>query len=90
MLSRFDATNEDEANHWFRDTCGVWPTERADTYVLGIMSAAESRAIAEGLREAVMDRFTDLIDGPDGPVMTFASGPGRGIEPGSWVINCTG
>ena len=90
MLSHFDGTNEDEANRWFRDTYGVWPTQGADTYVLGIMSAAESRAIAAGLREVAMDRFTDVVDGPDGPVMTFASGQRRTVAPGSWIINCTG
>lgn len=90
MVGRFDGTNEHEANRWFRDTYGVSPTEDADTYVLGIMSAEESRAIAAGLREVVMDRFVDVIDRADGPVMTFAGGATRAVSPGSWIINCTG
>jgi hypothetical protein len=90
MLERFDGTNEAEANRWFRDTYGTWPTERADTYVLGIMSAAESAVIAEGLHEVVMDRFVDVTDGDAGPVMTLASGTERAVAPGSWIVNCTG
>lgn len=90
MLSRFDGTNEDRAARWFRDTYGLWPTDDADTYVLGIMSEAENRVIATGLTNVVMDRFVDVTDEPDGPQMQLGSGATVPLTPGSWIVNCTG
>lgn len=90
MLKRFDGTNEREAGLWFRDAYATWPTPDADTYVLGIMSESETATIAKGLNDTVMDRFDDVVDGIDGPRITFGSGRSRAVAPGSWIVNCTG
>ena len=90
MMKHFDGTNESEAGRWFRDAYATWPTPDADTYVLGIMSEAESHTIATGLNDTVMDRFVDVVDGANGPQMRLASGKTRALAPGSWIVNCTG
>ena len=90
MLSRFDGTNERDAGAWFRNAHGTWPTADADSYVLGIMSEAESRAIAAGLSHVVMDRFVDVVDEESSPLMRLGSGATRTVTPGSWIVNCTG
>jgi len=65
-------------------------TPQADNFVLGVLSEAENRTIAGGLNDVVMDYFEDAVDRNGTTELVFRSGSTKTIEPGSWVVNCTG
>jgi len=87
---RFDGTNEDEVAAWFMDALGTKVTPRADNFVMGILSEAESRTIAGGLKQVVMDYLVDVVDHDGKPELVLRNGARRAAVPGSWVVNCTG
>ncbi|HKV21879.1 MAG TPA: FAD-dependent oxidoreductase [Mycobacterium sp.] len=87
---RFDGTNEVQVQKWFRQTYCTHPTQEAENYFAGLLSKAENTTIAEGLRHIVMDYFVDAVDRDGVTELVFRSGSTRTIEPGSWLVNCTG
>ena len=95
LTGRFDGTNEAELFAWAREWGGLWATPRADHCFLGLMSAAEIDRVRAGLGRVVMDHLVDAFDvehpddGDDAVRLTLRSGDVIGIEPGSWIVNCT-
>ena len=88
--NRFDGTNELDVAEWYRTTYGTWCTPTADSYLLGLLSDAENQTIAEGLNEVVMDHFVDAVDRDGSIDLVLSSGSTRAVQPGSWIVNCTG
>ncbi|RUP34903.1 MAG: potassium transporter [Mycolicibacterium sp.] len=90
VTQMFDGTNEEEvARHW-RARCGVWVTPSTGNFLLGVLSTAERDAIAAGLHDIVMDHLVDVVDRDGRAEMQLRSGAVREIDPGSWIVNCTG
>ncbi|MDH6284710.1 hypothetical protein M2280_005971 [Prescottella agglutinans] len=87
---RFDGSNEVEVARWYSRTHGASPTPVARNFLLGVLSDTESAAITAGLNEVVMDHFVDAVDRDGATELVLRSGTTRTIEPGSWVVNCTG
>ncbi len=87
---RFDGTNEADVQDWFRSTVGHFVTPEAENYVAGVLSEAENKTIANGLNDIVMDYFEDAVDRNGSTEMVFRSGSTKTIQPGSWIVNCTG
>lgn len=90
MGHRYDGTNEAEVREWFRASYGTFLTPQADNYVLGVLSEAENRTISAGLNDVVMDYLEDVVDRMAMTELVFRSGATKAIEPGSWIVNCTG
>lgn len=87
---RYDGTNEAEVQDWYRATYGTFLTPQADNFVLGVLSEAENRTISAGLNDVVMDYFEDAVDRNGSTDLVLRSGSTKTIEPGSWIVNCTG
>ena len=90
MGRRFDGTNAAEVQDWFRATYGTFLTPQADNFALGVLSEAENRTISAGLNDLVMDYLEDAVDRNGATELVFRSGSTKAIQPGSWVVNCTG
>ncbi|MFD4369733.1 FAD-dependent oxidoreductase [Rhodococcus sp. NPDC058521] len=90
MGRRFDGTNEIDVATWMRDTYGTWLTPTTGNYLLGVLSEAENKTIAAGLNEVIMDHVVDAVDRNGETDLMFRSGLSRTIQPGSWIVNCTG
>jgi thioredoxin reductase len=90
MGRRFDGTNEAEVHEWFRSTYGTFVTPGAENFLAGALSQSETKTIAEGLNDVVMDYFEDAVDRNGSTEMVFRSGSTKTIQPGSWIVNCTG
>ena len=90
MGRRYDGTNESEVQDWFRATYGTFLTPQADNFVLGVLSEAENQAISAGLNDLVMDYLEDAVDRNGTTELVFRSGSTKTIQPGSWLVNCTG
>lgn len=87
---RFDGTNESEVAEWYRKKYATWVTPTARNYMLGILSDAESKTIAAGMNSVVMDHLVDVLDRDGTTEMVFRTGATKPVEPGSWIVNCTG
>jgi hypothetical protein len=57
---------------------------------LGVLSEAENHTISAGLNDLVMDYLEDAVDRNGTTELVFRSGSTKTIQPGSWVVNCTG
>jgi hypothetical protein len=90
LSRRYDGTNESDVQAWYRNTHGTFLTPQADNFVLGVLSEAENRTISAGLNDVVMDYFEDAVDRNGATDLVFRSGSTKTIQPGSWVVNCTG
>jgi hypothetical protein len=90
MARRFDGTNETDVMDWFRDNYGVCLTPQTGNFLFAFLSEAENETIAAGLKEVVMDYFDDVVDRDGGAELVLRSGATMPVEPGSWVVNCTG
>jgi hypothetical protein len=90
VVRRFDGANETDVIDWLRATYGTWLTPSTGNFFLGFLSEEETDTIAAGLHEVVMDHLVDVIDHDDSTEMVLRSGTTRPLEPGSWVVNCTG
>ncbi|MGW6620782.1 FAD-dependent oxidoreductase [Nocardia sp. NPDC055002] len=87
---RFDGTNETDVATWLRTTYGTWLTPTTGNFLLGLLSGSENKTIADGLNEVIMDHVVDAVD-RDGDIdLMFRSGSAQKIQPGSWIVNCTG
>ena len=87
---RFDGTNERDAMDWYRATVGITPTDGARNFVFGLLSEAEARTIRSGVINMVADHLVDAVDRGRDVELLLRSGATRQIEPGSWLVNCTG
>lgn len=87
---RFDGTNEEAVAKWVRAEYGTWLTPETGNFLIGVLSEAENRTIAAGLNEVIMDHLVDAVDRQGATEMVFRSGATRAIQPGSWIVNCTG
>ncbi|HEY1285003.1 MAG TPA: FAD-dependent oxidoreductase [Solirubrobacterales bacterium] len=87
---RFDGTNERDAMDWYRATVGITPTDGAKNFVFGLLSEAEARTIRSGVTDMVSDHLVDAVDRGGNVELLLRSGATRQIEPGSWLVNCTG
>jgi hypothetical protein len=90
VTHRFDGTNEVVVNQWFRDTYGLHLTPQTGNFLLGLLSESENKTIAAGLNDVVMDHLEDAVDHNGGTDLVFRSGSTKAIQPGSWIVNCTG
>jgi hypothetical protein len=90
MTRRFDGTNETDVGAWFRDTYGTWLTPQTGNFLLGVLSEAENTTIAAGLNDVIMDHLVDAVDRNGSTDLVFRSGSTKTIQPGSWIVNCTG
>jgi hypothetical protein len=87
---RFDGTNERDAMNWYRATVATTPTDGARNFVFGLLSEAEARTIRSGVTDMVSDHLVDAVDRGGHVELLLRSGATRQIEPGSWLVNCTG
>jgi cation diffusion facilitator CzcD-associated flavoprotein CzcO len=90
LSRRFDGTNETVVRSWLRTTYGTWLTPSTGNFLLGVLSELESTMIEECLDEVIMDHLVDVIDRIGMTEMVFRSGSTKAIQPGSWIVNCTG
>lgn len=87
---RFDGTNETAVANWVRAEYGTWLTPETGNFLIGVLSEAENHTIAEGLNDVIMDHLVDAVDRDGTTELVFRSGATRAIQPGSWIVNCTG
>jgi thioredoxin reductase len=87
---RFDGTNETAVANWLRAEYGTWLTPETGNFLIGVLSEAENRTIAAGLNEVIIDHFVEVVDRDGTTEMVFRSGATKAIQPGSWIVNCTG
>jgi hypothetical protein len=90
VARRFDGTNEVEVGNWYRATLGTWLTPETGNFLLGVLSESENNAIAAGLNDVIMDHAVDVVDRNGMTEMVFRSGATKTVQPGSWIVNCTG
>jgi pyridine nucleotide-disulfide oxidoreductase len=90
MARLFDGTNEAAVADWFRAKYGIWVTPQTANFLLGVLSDSENETIAAGLNDVVMDHLVDAVDRNGTTDLVFRSGSTKTIQPGSWVVNCTG
>ncbi|BBX31309.1 hypothetical protein MMAG44476_29551 [Mycolicibacterium mageritense DSM 44476 = CIP 104973] len=89
-VRRFDGTNEQDVKNWFRELYGTWLTPETGNFMLGMLSEGENQTIAAGLKDVVMDHLVDAVDRNGSTDLVFRSGATKEIQPGSWIVNCTG
>jgi hypothetical protein len=88
---RFDGTNQHEVMDWVRRSpTGLSVTPQARHFFYGLLSPREAGEIRAGLREIVMDHLVDAVDADGQVELRLRSGATRSVEPGSWLVNCTG
>jgi hypothetical protein len=90
MSRRGDGTNETAVKKWFRDTYGTWLTTETGNFLAGLLSESENNTIAAGLNDVIMDHLVDVVDRNGDADLVFRSGSTKTIQPGSWIVNCTG
>jgi len=57
---------------------------------VGLLSESENKTIAAGLNDVIMDHLVDVVDRNGGTDLVFRTGSTKAIQPGSWIVNCTG
>jgi hypothetical protein len=90
VTRRYDGTNETALKDWFRDTYGIWLTPHTGNFLVGLLSESENKTIAEGVNDVIMDHLVDAVDRNGETDLVFRSGSTKTIQPGSWIVNCTG
>lgn len=91
LATRFDGKNQHEVMAWFRDSDACLSvTPQAQHFLFGQLSPSEAHTITGGINHLVMDHLDDVVDSDGGVEMRLRSGSSRAIEPGSWLVNCTG
>ena len=90
LALRFNGDNEAEVFDYFKKKYAVLLDEQFERYLFGIMSVEENTAIAKGVNDVLVDYMSDVVDVDGQTTMLFKSGQSRAIDPGSWVVNCTG
>jgi thioredoxin reductase len=87
---RFDGNNEAAVMEWYRTNYANRSPLGTGNFKGGILSEAENEVVASGLNRVVMDHLVDIVDSDRGTEMVLRSGATLPVEPGSWVVNCTG
>jgi hypothetical protein len=90
VARRFDGTNEREVHEYFRARYGTSVFQECRHFLFGTLSEEESETVAAGVNEVMMEHLADVVDREGRTEMVFRSGRTRAIEPGSFVVNCTG
>jgi Pyridine nucleotide-disulphide oxidoreductase len=90
VTRRFDGTNEKAVGDWFRASYCTWLTPQTGNFLLGVLSESENKTIATGLNDVIMDHLVDVVDRNGGTDLVLRSGSTKAIQPGSWIVNCTG
>ena len=86
----FRRDQRDRSLEWYRATYGTWLTPTKGNFLLGVLSESENKTISAGLNDVIMDHFVDAVDRNGSTELVFRSGATKSIEPGSWIVNCTG
>jgi hypothetical protein len=87
---RFNGDNEAEVIAYFRSKYTVALHGDCKRFMFGVLSDRENQVIARGVDEVLRDYLVDVVDRDGKPTMLLRSGGSRPVEPGSWVVNCTG
>jgi Pyridine nucleotide-disulphide oxidoreductase len=90
VTRRYDGNNETDVKDWFRNRYGTWLTPQTGNFLVGLLSASENKTIAAGLNDVIMDHLVDVVDRNGHTDLVFRSGSTKTIQPGSWIVNCTG
>jgi Pyridine nucleotide-disulphide oxidoreductase len=90
LTRRYDGTNEIAVKDWFRDSYGTWLTPQTGNFLVGLLSESENTTIQNGLNDVIMDHLVDVVDRNGETDLVLRSGSTKAIQPGSWVVNCTG
>ncbi|WP_206063088.1 FAD-dependent oxidoreductase [Nocardioides sp. HDW12B] len=90
MADAFDGTNAQEVLDATHRRFGHAVTERADRYIFGLLGDDEARQIRAGLDQVRLDYLVDAVDTSEGVELRLRSGEVVPVEPGTWVVNCTG
>jgi hypothetical protein len=91
LTQRFNGHNEREVLDHFRDTYAISLVPDARRFMFGLLSERENAVIAAGAHAVIKDYLTDVVDRADGvPELVLRRGERHAIEPGSFIINCTG
>jgi hypothetical protein len=90
VAKRFDGRNEAEVLAHLREHYTLSLVPDARHFLYGLISKAELDTIARGARAIIKDYLVDVEDRDGTPTLLLRSGETRAMEPGSFVINCTG
>ena len=90
LSRRFDGHNEREVLAHLRSTYGVALVPDARRFMFGLLSRHENSVIAARARTLIKNYLSDVIDHDGRPQLLLKSGERQPIEPGSWIVNCTG
>jgi hypothetical protein len=90
LARRFDGTNEDEVRRWALEHCGISAVDGPQHHLFGLLSEAEARTVRSGVTETVRGHFADVLDKDGVPHLVLRDGATRRLEPGTWIVNCTG
>lgn len=90
LALNFDGDNEDHTIEHVRRHYATDPANRNGVFLYGLQSEEEHARITAGLRETMPGYLADVIDSPDGPVLTLRDGHMQAVEPESIFVNCTG
>jgi hypothetical protein len=90
LALRFNGTNEVEVHEYLKRKYTVSINDRCDNFLSALLSEEENDFIKEHVNDVVEDYLVDVVDVADRPVMKLRSGADRAVEPGSYVIGCTG
>jgi len=90
LAQRFDGRNEGEVLDRLRSNYTVSLVADSRRFMLGLLSEQENTVIARAARELIKDYLADVVDRDGRPTLLLKSGASRAIEPGSWIVNCTG
>jgi len=90
LALQFDGTNELEvyAELKRRNTLSIH--DRCENFLSALLSEEEHAFITEHVNEVIEDYLVDVVDVADQPVMKLRSGAEKAVEPGSYVVGCTG
>jgi len=87
---RYTGDNDEEAFDYWRRNYSIGLRDSFQQYFLGLLSEEENEVIERGVSAVMVDYLEDIVDSNGAPQLVFRSGKRTAIEPGSWVVNCTG
>ncbi|MEZ4436691.1 MAG: NAD(P)-binding protein [bacterium] len=90
LALRYDGDNDDAVFAYFLDRYGLALDGPAHACLFGLISPDEIAAIDRGAARITPAYLEDVVDDGDTPVMVYRDGRREPIEPGSWIVNCTG
>ena len=87
---RFNGTNEAEVYEYLKKKYTLSLTDQCENFLAGILSEEENTFITEQIHDVVEDYLVDVVDVAGQPVMKLRSGAELKVEPGSYIVACTG